>query len=349
MYITEEKRDDQERGKEMKRIRKISIVVSLTVVILLLTFVYGGDLQLYLLSVIVQNSASIIAYGVGIFSDSNCTQPVTSINWGTLEPSGNKNTTVYIKIDPDSTTNVNLNMSTSNWIPQNASKYITLSWNYNNISLSPSQILPTILTLRVSYTISGIKDFSFDITISTVLQGYGGIDLNSTEDSWITKYLGNVDLNFGSSLPMWFGIDQNGIYRSIIKFDISSILNKKISSATLKLYYYAYQQINPQTRNLEIHRLTSPWSEQTITWKTQPPYNSTATSITQCPNNFGWFTFDITQDVQFWASGNPNYGNILFLSQETAPYTILGFYTNSHPNLKPVLSIVYEELGGTSL
>jgi len=102
--------------------------------------------------------------GVGVYSDSNCTSPVSSINWGTAEPGTSVNKTVYIRDEGNAP--ITMSMQTQNWSPANASSYITLSWNYAGGSIQPGQVVTVTLTLSVSAGISGITNYSFDILIT---------------------------------------------------------------------------------------------------------------------------------------------------------------------------------------
>ena len=106
----------------------------------------------------------ITAYGVGIYWDSNCTENVTSIDWGVAEPGLTKNVTIYIRNEGNTHTILYLN--TTNWYPQEASNYITLSWDYNGEAIEPNQVVQVTLTLSISSNIEGITTFRFDIIIA---------------------------------------------------------------------------------------------------------------------------------------------------------------------------------------
>jgi hypothetical protein len=111
----------------------------------------------------VSNIGTVKAVGVGVYSELACINPVTSINWGTLEPGQKVNKTVYIK--NTSNVQITLSMTTQNWNPSNASNYITCTWDAQGKSLSANQVTSSVLTLSVSNSISGITNFSFDIVI----------------------------------------------------------------------------------------------------------------------------------------------------------------------------------------
>jgi len=112
----------------------------------------------------ISNQGTLKAVGVGVYGDSGLTNKVSSIDWGILEPGSNVNKTVYIRNEGNAA--ATLSMTTSNWSPSNASNYITLSWNYGGQTLNVNEAIQVKLTLSVSSSITGITNFSFDITIT---------------------------------------------------------------------------------------------------------------------------------------------------------------------------------------
>lgn len=103
------------------------------------------------------------AVGVGVYWNSACTSNVTSIDWSSLEPGASANTTVYVKNKGN--VRIMLNMTTDNW-STGASGKITLRWNREAYLLDSSSVVQAVLTLSVSSTITGVTNFSFDITIT---------------------------------------------------------------------------------------------------------------------------------------------------------------------------------------
>jgi uncharacterized repeat protein (TIGR01451 family) len=112
----------------------------------------------------ISNSGSVTAVGVGLYSDIGCTTALSAISWGTLNPGDVKNYTIYVR--NEGTVPVKLNMTVSNWNPSSASSYITLTWNQEKSTLTAGQVVPAVLTLSVSSSVSGVTSFSFDITIT---------------------------------------------------------------------------------------------------------------------------------------------------------------------------------------
>jgi hypothetical protein len=100
---------------------------------------------------------------IGVYSDSGCQSPLSSMSWGTLEPGGSQAIVCYIK--NEGTSALTLSMYPSGWNPANADDYLTLSWNYNGASINPDTAIQVTFTLYVDASIEGITSFSFDVNI----------------------------------------------------------------------------------------------------------------------------------------------------------------------------------------
>jgi hypothetical protein len=142
--------------------RKIVIVAIAAIIMSLLV----GSLMIYAgmqYSREISNTATVKTVSINVFQNVNLTNPVTSIDWGMLDPGQTKNCTVYLQ----STSNVpiSLSMYAANWDPANASEFLTLTWNYKGQAVARSASLPAIFSLAVNASISGITSFSFDIWI----------------------------------------------------------------------------------------------------------------------------------------------------------------------------------------
>jgi hypothetical protein len=101
---------------------------------------------------------------IGVYSDSACTQNMTTFNWGTVAAGTSDTQTIYIK--NTGTGAMTLSMSVNNWNPTAASTYMTLTWDKQGAQLSAGQTTTATLTLTVAPNISGITTFSNSITIS---------------------------------------------------------------------------------------------------------------------------------------------------------------------------------------
>jgi len=112
----------------------------------------------------ISNQGALKTVGVGVYWDSGLTNKVSSIDWGILEPGSNVNKTVYIRNEGNAA--ATLSMTTSNWNPSNASNYLTLTWNYGGQTLNVNEAIQVKFTLSASSSVTGITNFSFDITIT---------------------------------------------------------------------------------------------------------------------------------------------------------------------------------------
>ncbi|MFX1476477.1 MAG: hypothetical protein ACFFCO_13550 [Promethearchaeota archaeon] len=111
----------------------------------------------------VSNAGNVKTVGIDVYWDHKCTDILSSIDWGVLEPGSSESVTCYIRNELSSVST--LSMYTSNWIPANASDYLTLSWDYGGQSINVDEVMQVTFTLSVDASIEGITSFSFDITI----------------------------------------------------------------------------------------------------------------------------------------------------------------------------------------
>jgi hypothetical protein len=125
----------------------------------------AGILIGYSLTTLVQyrvaNVSAIKSLGLSVFWDQNKVNPVTTIDWGILDPDSSKTFIVYV----ESTSNVPLTafVYAEKWQPLNAADFISFEASPNNFILEPGQVVQVALTLKVAYDIQGITAFSFDI------------------------------------------------------------------------------------------------------------------------------------------------------------------------------------------
>ena len=144
-------------------IRKISTGAAIAIAAtgLFLTLLTTG---LLMSSQTLQSSGTVTAVNIGVYSDSGCTQNLTSINWGSIYPSNSTTRIIYVK--NNGSLPVTLTMTTGNWVPSNANTYISLSWNQEGTVLSAGQSTTATLTLSASASAGNITSFSFNIIIT---------------------------------------------------------------------------------------------------------------------------------------------------------------------------------------
>jgi len=71
----------------------------------------------------------------------------------------------YIKNEGN--TPLTLSLQISGWSPVDAENYLDLNWDYNEAPIGAGAVIYVTFTLSVDagITVTGIKSFSFDITI----------------------------------------------------------------------------------------------------------------------------------------------------------------------------------------
>ena len=109
-------------------------------------------------------NGTINTVNVEAYSDSACTQPVTSLNMGNVSPDSTVTQTIYIK--NSGSIPITLTMVADTWIPTTASSYLTLTWNRQNYVLDADDSISATLTLTVASDTGSLTTFSCAITIT---------------------------------------------------------------------------------------------------------------------------------------------------------------------------------------
>lgn len=167
--------------------------------------------------------------------------------------------------------------------------------------------------------------------------------IGPTDDAWTSINPPNP-VNYGWSSVTWVGHNTSGSYRTCIKFDVNELLllnpNPTIINASVRIYYYTFQQNSPIGRSIAIYRNTQNFDEGELIGNNLPSH-ITNTADTEIFDGYGWMEFDITSDIQSWIKGEYlNYGHSLQFTDETGPYCIAGFRTKEYGTYIPEL-VVY--------
>ena len=101
---------------------------------------------------------------IDVYSDSGCTQRISSVEWGSIDAGRSKDKIMYVKNSGEY--EVSLSLSTDDWSPSSASNYMDLSWDYDGSILGPGEVERVLITLTVSSSITGINSFNFNIVIT---------------------------------------------------------------------------------------------------------------------------------------------------------------------------------------
>jgi RHS repeat-associated protein/fimbrial isopeptide formation D2 family protein len=193
------------------------------------------------------------------------------------------------------------------------------------------------------------QSFLDDPTVSYPLTIDPSPSLTLQADTWVqTDYLNTSQY---SSTILKSGTYDGGTTkaRSFVRFDVSSILDKNVSAATLKLYnYYSYSCNSSAHKRTDIFPLTGPFGSSTV-WSNQPPYLPTTTAYasfdygysSSCPANWGVFS-NMAAIVTLWANRTQtNYGIVVKANSETDSLAWKKFYSQDNGSNIPYLQVTY--------
>lgn len=181
----------------------------------------------------------------------------------------------------------------------------------------------------------------------SVNEGNSPLVFYPTADNSIHQH--SPDNNYGTSGSLLvsnrYGYTSDYEADALLKFDLSLIPSgTTISSASLKLYYYRYDDTNPVGRAISCYKITTDWDEYSSTWHNRPSHTSAVTSYATLPSHTGcWITWDVTSDVQDFVNGTKtNYGWWIMDENYWGTYNIPQQYYKSRESgvsFKPYLEV----------
>ncbi len=142
------------------------------------------------------------------------------------------------------------------------------------------------------------------------------------------------------------GVDEGKILRTFIKFDLGSIPSgATVEGATLTLHAGGVNGVDGwDSSTLRVHRVSSSWSEQTITWNNQASFEPAVLASESFPHP-GWYDFDVKTTVQVWVEGgDANNGFVLKVAAEgpsVDAWCSFSYSGSSPPDERPKLTVTY--------
>lgn len=123
---------------------------------------------------------------------------------------------------------------------------------------------------------------------------------------------GNPNLNYGNYkrpdspgyYEMWLGespSDSTYYNEAFIKFDLSSIADTTVDSASIEVRPYHQYYNAPTATNTWLRKVTGSWTESAITWNTKPGVASGYIDVTGCVEG-QQCAFSVTSLVQSWVT-----------------------------------------------
>jgi hypothetical protein len=148
--------------------------------------------------------------------------------------------------------------------------------------------------------------------------------------------------------------------RGWIEFNITSIpADAVLLTAQLRLRLWVKSVDDPSKqmgdstgRIIGVYRIMQPWTETGVNWANQPNFTQSHHATSPVPPEDGgwfgplvWMVWDISDIMQDWRSGAPNYGLVVRDTQEYSPvfYTTQFFTHDQVPdqNYYPRLVVTY--------
>ncbi|AUX41281.1 uncharacterized protein SOCE26_026910 [Sorangium cellulosum] len=133
-----------------------------------------------------------------------------------------------------------------------------------------------------------------------------------------------------------------GVRHAVVRFDLSPVPSQAtVVSATLRLQQIYRDDTSSST--IDLHRITSPWSEPTVTWQglgNGAAFDPAVAASFQSLPGAGVRSVDLTSLTAAWLSGSaPNHGVLL----EEAPVLTTSFRSSedSDPARRPSLEVCY--------
>lgn len=157
--------------KHLPRSRNAVLLIVSVIIVTILASATIAILLNKIANLNIPSLGTIVTVDVEAYWDGNLINKAETVNWGMILPGSSRNAKVYLR----SMSNVKskLNLSTTDWIPANISEGITLSWDYNDSTINPGEVVQVTLTLSASNSYSFIKylvdnnvrEFNFTIII----------------------------------------------------------------------------------------------------------------------------------------------------------------------------------------
>ncbi len=163
------------------------------------------------------------------------------------------------------------------------------------------------------------------------------------EQGFPDTHTGSSQRNLYVGYDHWYNKERTRVY---VKFNLPDLGNATITSAQVQLGQYAAEASNSYP--VKAYRVSSNWSESSLTWNHQPGKAEQVGSATFSTGD-GTKSIDITALVQQWYAGtHPNYGVTIRMSNENNRGGVFcsrsGTSSQCQGQIHPRLRIEYQEV-----
>ncbi len=176
-----------------------------------------------------------------------------------------------------------------------------------------------------------------------VLAGEESFKFWVSQDSWVNQ--GNPGANYGANTYLSVK-DKSQLAESYLRFsdaDISLLKGKNITSASL--YLYQYLDTYSPGDFINLHRVTSDWKEDEITWDLKPAFaaEQSGLSLYLSQDNELWRKWPVSLDLITSWQTQGNYGLMLENNQNTLKDALSARFYSSESSLldkRPYLEVM---------
>jgi len=112
----------------------------------------------------IESEAELKGVGISIYAYANKSSPVSAIKWGLMEPGESRVFDCFVFNEGNSP--LTLSMVVENWVPENASGQMSLTWTYAGEQLDVRGYIPVVFVLTLNPSISGLDSFGFTIVVT---------------------------------------------------------------------------------------------------------------------------------------------------------------------------------------
>ena len=192
-------------------------------------------------------------------------------------------------------------------------------------------VAQTVLSSRFSYTtkrnnFSAVRWFVFGMTLLLLVSAASAQSYPPSQDAYIDSTSSGT--NFGS-LP---GLNVSSTQSALVQFDLSSlpagVTAPQISKATLRLFantVYSAGAVN-------ISEVTSPWTEISVTYATQPSVGAMVASGIPITVANTFVLVDVTSVVQGWVTSPSTNDGLEITPALASPSTSVVFDSKENVN-----------------
>ena len=156
------------------------------------------------------------------------------------------------------------------------------SWGFTKFTVSAAEVSGQFVNALGSFT------DSFTISSSVPLPAQQNSLFLPTDDAYTRLDYPNTNFGFGTSLV----VDNSPVKNLLVKFNVTGIAFPNVTSVKLRLF-----QTDSSDRGGDFRRVSSNWSEKTITWNNAPPADPSIIASLGPVTSGKWYEIDLTSTL----------------------------------------------------